>query len=231
MSAVTVDNKPQAAASSWTENGSDAPYRTVSRAAVFSLILAIAGIASLFSPWMLVIPVCGVICGVVALSNIKRYPLELSGTGLAKTGLAISGLFLTVAPTYHGYVYLTEVPEGYERISFWTLSTKSYEPDYPTQDALSLNGKPIFIKGYIHPTSVSSSKAKKFILIPDLGTCCFGGQPRLTDMIEVTLTGNQTVKPSLRQIKLAGVLKVDTSLKPVKELQGVFYQLKADYLK
>jgi hypothetical protein len=78
---------------------------------------------------------------------------------------------------------------------------------------------------------VSSSKAKKFILIPDLGTCCFGGQPRLTDMIEVTLTGNQTVKPSLRQIKLAGVLKVDTSLKPVKELQGVFYQLKADYLK
>ena len=78
-------------------------------------------------------------------------------------------------------------------------------------------------------TSVSSSKAKKFILIPDLGTCCFGGQPRLTDMIEVTLSGDQTVRPSLRQVKIAGVLKVDTSLKPVKELQGVFYQLKADY--
>lgn len=229
MSAVTVENNPQAAPS-WTENSNDAPYRTVSRAAVFSLILGIAGIASLLSPWMVAIPVCGLICGVVALMNIKRYPLELSGSGLAKLGLIVSGMLAVVAPSYHTYVYFTEVPEGYQRISFWVLSTKSYEPDYPTQDALSLNGKPIFIKGYIHPTSVSSSKAKKFILIPDLGTCCFGGQPRLTDMIEVTLTGDQTVKPSLRQVKLAGVLKVDTSLKPVKELQGVFYQLKADYL-
>lgn len=229
MSAVTVDNNPQAAPS-WTENGSDAPYRTVSRAAVFSLILGLAGIASLLSPWMIVIPISGLICGAVALANIKRYPLELSGAGLAKTGLAVSAMLGIVAPAYHTYVYFTEVPDGYERVSFWILSTKSYEPDYPTKDALDLNGKPIFIKGYIHPTSISSSKAKKFILIPDLGTCCFGGQPRLTDMIEVTLTGDQTVKPSLRQIKLAGVLKVDTSLKPVKELQGVFYQLKADYL-
>ena len=228
MSAVTVDNAPQAAPS-WTDNGSDAPYRTVSRAAVFSMILGVAGIASLLSPWMVVIPICGLICGIVALANIKRYPLELSGTGLAKFGLAVSGLLMVIAPSYHTTIYLTEVPDGYERISFWSLSTKSYEPDYPPEDALILNGKPIFIKGYIHPTSVSSSKAKKFILIPDLGTCCFGGQPRLTDMIEVTLSGDQTVRPSLRQVKIAGVLKVDTSLKPVKELQGVFYQLKADY--
>lgn len=230
MSAVTLENSPQAAPS-WTESGNDAPYRTVSRAAVFSLILGLAGFASLLSPWMIVIPICGLICGVVALANIKRYPLELSGSGLAKLGLAISAVLGVTSPSYHTYVYFTEVPDGYERVSFWVLSTKSYEPDYPSKDALSLNGKSVFIKGYIHPTSVSSSKANKFILIPDLGTCCFGGQPRLTDMIEVTLPNNQSVKPSLRQIKLAGVLKVDTNIKPVKELQGVFYQLKADYLK
>lgn len=230
MSAVTLENSSQAAPS-WTENGNDAPYRTVSRAAVFSLILGLAGFASLLSPWMIVIPISGLICGLVALANIKRYPLELSGSGLAKLGLATSAVLGVTSPSYHTYVYFTEVPDGYERVSFWVLSTKSYEPDYPSKDALSLNGKSVFIKGYIHPTSVSSSKANKFILIPDLGTCCFGGQPRLTDMIEVTLTGNQTVKPSLRQIKLAGVLKVDTNIKPVKELQGVFYQLKADYLK
>lgn len=229
MSAVSLSDNTETA-QPWTENGSDAPYRTVSRAAVFALILGLAGASSLLSPWMIIIPMCGLLCGLVALSNIKRYPLELSGSALAKIGMAVSGLLLVVAPSYHGYVYLTEVPEGYERISFSLLSTKSYEPDLPTQDALSLNGKPIFIKGYIHPTSISSSKAKKFILIPDLGTCCFGGQPRLTDMIEVTLTGDQTVRPSLRKIKLAGVLKVDTTLKPHRELQGVFYQLKADYL-
>lgn len=229
MSAISMPNETKSV-ESWTENGNDAPYRTVSRAAVFSVVLAVASASSLLSPWMIVVPLCGIVCGVVALGNIKKFPLELSGTGLAKIGLAASAVLGVVSPSYHTYIYLTEVPDGYERVSFSTLSTKSYEPDFPSQNALQLDGKPIFIKGYIHPTSVSSSKAKKFILIPDLGTCCFGGQPRLTDMIEVTLTGNQTVKPSYRKIKLAGVLKVDTEIKPVKELQGVFYQLQADYL-
>ena len=229
MTAISMPNESKSV-ESWTENGNDAPYRTVSRAAVFSVVLAAAGASSLLSPWMIVVPLCGIVCGIVALGNIKKFPLELSGTGLAKIGLAASAVLGVAAPSYHTYIYFTEVPDGYERVSFSTLSTKSYEPDFPSQNALQLDGKPIFIKGYIHPTSVSSSKAKKFILIPDLGTCCFGGQPRLTDMIEVTLTGNQTVKPSYRKIKLAGVLKVDTAIKPVKELQGVFYQLQADYL-
>ena len=229
MTASSMPNESKSV-ESWTENGNDAPYRTVSRAAVFSVVLAAAGASSLLSPWMIVVPLCGIVCGIVALGNIKKFPLELSGTGLAKIGLAASAVLGVAAPSYHTYIYFTEVPDGYERVSFSTLSTKSYEPDFPSQNALQLDGKPIFIKGYIHPTSVSSSKAKKFILIPDLGTCCFGGQPRLTDMIEVTLTGNQTVKPSYRKIKLAGVLKVDTAIKPVKELQGVFYQLQADYL-
>jgi hypothetical protein len=229
MSAISMPNETKSV-ESWTENGNDAPYRTVSRAAVFSVVLAVASASSLLSPWMIVVPLCGIVCGVVALGNIKKFPLELSGTGLAKIGLAASAVLGVASPCYHTCIYFTEVPDGYERVSFSTLSTKSYEPDFPSQNALQLDGKPIFIKGYIHPTSVSSSKAKKFILIPDLGTCCFGGQPRLTDMIEVTLTGNQTVKPSYRKIKLAGVLKVDTEIKPVKELQGVFYQLQADYL-
>jgi hypothetical protein len=49
-------------------------------------------------------------------------------------------------------------------------------------------------------------------------------------MIEVTLTGNKTVRSSYKKLKLAGTLKVDTQIKPIKELQGVYYQLKADYL-
>ncbi len=69
------------------------------------------------------------------------------------------------------------------------------------------------------------------MLVPDLGTCCFGGQPPLTHMIEVSLSGDQYATRSLRQQKLAGTLKVNKDLKPIEGLTGVFYQLKADILK
>jgi len=230
MSVATIPDKSNAT-NSWKDSGEDAPYRTLSRAAVFSIILAVAGLLSFVSPWMLVIPIAGVISGLIALKNIKKYPLELTGVGATKAGMAISGIMLVAAPSLHTYTYLTEVPEGYQRVSFSSLTSSPYEADYPTGEALALDGKQIFIKGYIHPTSLSSGKAKKFILVPDLGTCCFGGQPPLTHMIEVTLTGNKTVSGTYRKIRLAGVLKVDKELKPVKELQGVYYQLKADYLK
>ncbi len=88
-------------------------------------------------------------------------------------------------------------------------------PDAPTKEALSLDGKKIFLKGYVHPTSVTSTSAKNFVLVPDWATCCFGGQPPLTHMVEVNLKGDMSVRASQRKIKLAGTLKVDKNLKPI----------------
>jgi hypothetical protein len=73
--------------------------------------------------------------------------------------------------------------------------------------------------------------AKKFVLVPDLGTCCFGGQPPLTHMIEVSLSGEEYARKSYRKQRLAGTLHVNRSLKPIEGLTGVYYQLKADILK
>jgi hypothetical protein len=64
-----------------------------------------------------------------------------------------------------------------------------------------------------------------------MGTCCFGGQPKLTDMIQVTLADPLRIKYSYQRRKLAGVLKVDRRLKPISGLKGVYYQLEADYVK
>jgi hypothetical protein len=78
---------------------------------------------------------------------------------------------------------------------------------------------------------MSSYEAKKFVIVPDLGTCCFGGQPPLTHMIEVTLTGDQYAHKDFRKKRLAGTFSVNPYLKPVDGLQGVYYQLRADILK
>jgi Protein of unknown function (DUF3299) len=206
-------------------------YQAMSRAAVISIVFAVLGISSLSVAFLLLLPLIGFFSGVLALQSIKRFPDELLGKSLAQVGIGLSAVLLVVAPAYHGYIYATEVPEGYTRVSFFSLMSDTGQPDVPTQDALQWDGKQVFIKGYVHPTSMSTYEAKKFVIVPDLGTCCFGGQPPLTHMIEVTLTGDQYAHKDLRKKRLAGTFSVNPYLKPVDGLQGVYYQLRADILK
>jgi hypothetical protein len=72
---------------------------------------------------------------------------------------------------------------------------------------------------------------KSFVLVPDLATCCFGGQPALTDMIEVTLDDPLLANYSISCRSLTGVLEVDDEIKPITGLGGVYYRLKADGIK
>jgi len=177
---------------------------------------------------LLLLPLLGMVFAIIGLRNLRRFTGELTGRPIAIAGLLLSGLTLAVAPALHVYTYVTEVPEGYQRVFFSQLKSPYVDADIPPESAMELNGKQVFLKGYIHPTSIASSSARRFVLVPDLGTCCFGGQPKLTHMIEVTLNGDAFARYGMRQVKLAGTLLVDNQLKPMADLQGVYYQLKAD---
>ena len=96
--------------------------------------------------------------------------------------------------------------------------------------AFELNGKRVFIKGYVLPGDQQYG-IKRFILVPDMGTCCFGGNPKLTDMIEVTLRDPLRVDYALRKRKLAGVFQVDGKLRPASGGRGVVYRLDADFVR
>ncbi|MCY2976826.1 MAG: DUF4190 domain-containing protein [Planctomycetota bacterium] len=206
----------------------DSIYKAVSRAAIASLVLGVLATLSVWFVPLILLPIVGLILGIVGIKNIREFPGELTGTTLACLAIAVNALFLIGSPSLHTYTYLTEVPEGYIRSSFSELKSDAYGYDYPPPSALELNGKNVFLKGYIHPTSIVSGAAQKFILVPDLGTCCFGGQPKLTHMIEVTLSGDNFARYAQRQVKIAGTLHVDTQLKPIADLQGVYYQMDAD---
>ncbi len=209
----------------------DLVYQSVSRAAVGSLVLAVLGLLSFLVVGLVILPVVSLLLGINALVSIRRYPDELQGKSLAKLGMALSLFTVIAAPAYHAYVYATEVPPGYERIAFATLMSPKDAADVPPTAALGLDGKKVFVKGYIHPTSMDAPRAKKFVLVPDLGTCCFGGQPPLTHMIEVTLSGEDFAKKSMRTQRLAGTLRVNQQLKPIEGLQGVYYTFVADQIK
>ena len=207
------------------------PYRTVSKTAVISLILGLFSIGAFAAAPLLFVPVCGFFLGLYAYRNIRRYPNELSGTISALAGTALCALLFFAALTAHSVIYATEVPEGYERISFDDLQPRRERREWPVSNrALSLDGKRVFVKGYVYPDGQQFG-IKRFVLVRDLGTCCFGGQPKLTHMIEVTLEDPLRVEYAIRKRKLGGTLKVDTKLKPVSGLGGVYFRLKADYLR
>ena len=172
----------------------------------------------------------GLFSGLAALRSIRRYPDELSGMMPAALGITLCGVEFAVGVALHSISYATEVPDGYYRISFADLQPSPGRADLPIPpDAAQLNGKRVFVKGYLYPDG-QQDNIKRFVLVPDMGTCCFGGQPKLTDMIEVTLRDPLRTEFARKKRKLGGILKVDMALKPVSGLGGVYYQLTADYL-
>lgn len=206
------------------------PYRTLSRGAVASLVLVLLALPGLISTFelMLVFAAFGLVAALVARRTVRRYPNEYSGGLLASTGMLLNALVLFGGIGMHTYTYLTEVPEGFERVGFYELQTPEKQPlDAPTQRAVELDGSDIFLKGYIHPAS-GSGQLRRFVLVPDLGTCCFGGEPRSSSMIEVTLTDGQTVRATNLRVKLAGKFVVNKHLQQSRDFDNVvFYRLQA----
>jgi len=215
-------------------------YRTISRSAVIALILSIVSLLAFFVSWLLVLPVVSVVLGLTALSTIRRYPEEYTGSGAALVAVVLStGTFL-LAATWHAVDYATEVPEGYARISFSELQPDMKDPHslIRNRDAIlpkraaELSGQPVFIKGYIHPGVATNGKVDHFILVPDMGTCCFGGQPKATDMIEVKIKpGASRIAYSTRTIKLAGKFVLAGQSSEFGKLHSVVYHLEADVAK
>ncbi len=209
------------------------PYRAVSRAAVISVVLilpAVLGLIQAFAP-MLMFAFFGVLIGFVGLRTIAKYPDEFSGYAVAMIGVVVNGLLLLGGIAEHSYIYATEVPDGYARVAFHDLQQPEPLPDIPTQKAMQIDGTNVFLKGYIHPSS-GAGVLRRFILVPDLGTCCFGGQPRSTDMIEVTLTGGQTVKAGLSKLKLAGKFTLNPNAQKAADFDNqIYYQMRVEQLR
>jgi len=97
-----------------------------------------------------------------------------------------------------------------------------------SQRALDLHGQKVFLEGYIFPGE-RSKNLKHFMLVRDLGSCCFGQDPPITHKIQVELTGDESVDWSYRLRKLGGVLKVNPQA--VLTRDGPVFMLEADHVK
>ena len=222
------------------------PYRAVSRSAVVALVLGIFGLillsltlVSVFTRygdatpvgiWTALLGVLGLCLGLAAVRTIRRYPTEYTGASLARVAVFACLVEVLCGTAAAIYTYANEVPEGYERISFFDLQPDPDQPELPVSPmSIELSGKKIFIKGYMHPAVASRGAVDHFILVNDLGTCCFGGQPKPTHMIEIYIPDrNRRIAYSQATIKLAGTFAVSREPGQSMGLAGVWYHLKVD---
>ena len=213
--------------------GNDFSYRPVPPLAVMSLITSILGISSLLTEFALPLSMVGCVLSMLCLRQFARNPNELSGRPLPIIGLAVSSLCLMGGSALHAYTYATELPDGFRRVNFTAdISKKGFvetegKPDFHG-DVRELDGQQVFIKGFMYPEGKVDG-IRKFLLVRDSGTCCFGGQPALNDMIHVVMKeGAADATYSQAMVAVGGVFKLGDlrragSLTPAYEIEATHF--------
>jgi hypothetical protein len=238
MSTATIDIEPL------TSDGEAIEYRALHTGALIALVLGILSVfvaitaASSFEACLLVapIPAIGILVALWSLGKIRRFPDQFTGRTLAQLGLALSFVFLIGGVGYGAYVYMTEVPDGYTRLSFNTMKPDDIQERGGVAvppDVAALEGKKIFIKGYIRPDSITVPRGiDRFLLVRDNNQCCFGDLSKIKyfDQIAVALTGNNRVDYSQGVFRVGGTLHIDPP-NPASGAGNPTFSLIGDYAK
>ncbi|MCO6047222.1 hypothetical protein NG895_25260 [Aeoliella sp. ICT_H6.2] len=225
-------------------SGNDA---TIEYRALYSgaLVAALLGLVSLFMLAVTdfldvailvgVIPALGIVMSLLAIRKINHNRDIYTGKGFALFGLAMSAVMLVAGIGKAAYTHATEVPDGYNRISFATLQPDEKDKiagrPIPQEAGEQLDQK-VFIKGYIRPDSIQSRKnIDRFLLVRDNNTCCFG------DLQSVKYWDQVAVKlgPGLKVDYDAGVFRIGGRLICAPENLGAgpqspVYGIEADYV-
>jgi len=208
-------------------------YRPVPPLAPISLFLGICALSGFIGVPCLAVGFVGIVLGVIALWQIRRSDGFLGGKGIACLGAGLSTVMFLGGSAYHAYDYVTELPEGYQRVSFLDLA--KHEPKFVEgrpevgPEVAELDGKPIFIKGYMYPTGRQTG-ISEFVLVKDTGQCCFGGQPKLTDMIVVKFEEGMTVNHREQQlVGVAGIFRASSMvhsgvLTAIYQIEGTHFK-------
>jgi hypothetical protein len=231
--------RPPISAAALRENlvESDYHYRPIPVLAPATLFLGITALVVFATPMGgILIGVCGLILGTIALVGILHNRTEVGGLKITVVGVSLCAASAVYGGGKLAYDYNTEVPDGYERVSFTAQISKpglAYDKATGQQsiheEVLALDGKKIFLKGFMYPTRKTSG-ITEFIMAKDNGECCFGGQPQITDMVYVKLDKPLKVDFTDQRVSVAGVFKAGKvnraeGLLPIYELEAQHFSI------
>lgn len=218
-------------------------YRPVSTAAVASLVFGLLSTMVVFAArdsvqaclLLCPLPLVGVILGWRAMARMRAFPDQFTGGNLAVAGVAMSALCLVGGVALASVVYATEVPDGYVRTSFEELAPDEVEQRGDVlvpPDVQALDGKKVFIKGYMRPDSTPfKENINRFLLVRDNNQCCFGDLTAVKYFDQVMVEMKSSVVDYTSGVyRMGGTLRV--SPENARNGRGApVFALEADYAK
>jgi hypothetical protein len=192
-----------------TPAGATFDYRPVPIAAPVALFLGFCSFLGFFTIVGLGLGAFGTLLGAVCFFRIWQSRGALSGKWIAATGCLLSRVFIAGGIGWHSYNFATVVPPGFERVNFTRdISKKGFAIAKGKQtlhpDVAALDGKEIFVKGYMYPERTTQNLTS-FLLVKDNEVCCFGGQPKLNDMIMIRMKDGQKVEHHSGLVAVGGI--------------------------
>lgn len=226
-------SRPAAIAPGFVEPGfDDFAYKPLPPLAPVSVLLGVCALSGLLSPMGLPFGLIGGVLGLIAWRQIRKAEGALTGKPLSVVGMFLSTTLLVTGIALHIYWYQTEVPEGHRRISFsQDISQKGFIEDRrgmrPHPDVEQLVGENLFVKGFMYPGGQVEG-LHSFILCRDNGQCCFGGQPKIQDMIKIKMRSGLTARHTDGMVSVAGVFRLRNpgqagNLEPAYELEATHF--------
>lgn len=205
-------------------------YTPITPFAPIGLFFAICSVTAYFGWYGVFLGGLGVLFGLLAAAKISSG--AYSGKVLAWFATLLSTATFIGGSAWHSYVYATEVPEGHQRVNFsWLSEQKPIVSQGKSEihpDVKKLDGQKIFIKGYMYPTNRQQG-IKEFVLVKDTGQCCFGGQPKLTDMVVVQFKDLAVDHRELELVSVAGTFHAGETIQSgeltsIYTLEGTHFQ-------
>jgi len=221
MSSIASDNTLQY--QDFQSNEFD--YRPTPVIVPVAIVLALVSASSLLGVVGIIIAFLGMIVSLFAVNLVVRSDGAYSGKWPALIALVLSFGFGIAGVGSQIYAYSTEVPEGYRRTSFsQEISAKGFAVHEGQMalhpDVARLMDQQIFLKGYMYPQRQTEGLSE-FLLLKDTGECCFGGQPKPTDMILVKMKTSEGATYRQGRVAVAGTLRLTTDTTP-EGLQPVY---------
>jgi hypothetical protein len=210
-------------------DGQDAEgrYRAIAGTAIAAAVAAALSPLA-FLDWSLaVVPILGVVLGIMAYRTITQRPDEFTGRPMAIGAVLVSAVSLVAGLVILSQAYAAELPEGYERLNYGLLQPLPGDPPDAVPDtARAMDGRNVLLKGYMYPGK-QQTDITQFLLVRDQGDCCFGGNPKITDRVLVQLKDPGHPKGidfSSRLTKIAGRFAIRPMGAPGMD-GGVLYHL------
>jgi hypothetical protein len=219
------------AAEQLSERG-EGTYQSICKPALLCFLTAIFSLGALLSESLIILPILGLVLFAFAVRSFRRFPQELVGRKLMVIGGIANALLLVSSAAWHIYCFNTEVPPDHQRIRFSYLKPeKGRRVAYSTR-AEELDGQRVFIKGYVRPSD-RKLDLQEFILVGDFGQCCFGGNPKIDEVIEVSFQNDLRIDYGWGLRHIGGIFRLnkDTKRTSDKEVPKALYTIEADYLR